>query len=162
MPDPLYENADNFYTTTLLPLTAADKQVIKKTIKSYYQANNLLIPLLILVFFLGLWYFIISLALVVLYNVSAFSTNKKNEQSLNNPKFILTGKITKKEPPGDGTFIYFGQECFEITYANVTFPVEVGDTLSLHYSQFDTKERGVLLDVEKENPIAPMPVTATE
>jgi hypothetical protein len=43
------------------------------------------------------------------------------------------------------------RECFEITYANVTFPVEVGDTVSLHYSQFDTKERGVLLDVKKEN-----------
>jgi hypothetical protein len=151
MSDPLYENANSIYTTVLLPLTAEDKQVIKKTIKNYDQANNLLIPLLILVFFLGLWYFIISLILVILYNVLAYSTNKKNEQSLNNPKFVLTGKITKKEPPGDGTFIYLGQECFEITYANATFPVEVGDTVSLHYSQFDTKERGVLLDVEKEN-----------
>lgn len=151
MPDPLYENANSNYTTALLPLTAKDKQVIKKTINNYYRANNLLIPLLILIYFLGLWYFIISLILVILYNVSVFSTNKKNEQSLNNPKFILTGKITKKEPPGDGTFIYLGWEMFEITYANVTFPVEVGDTVSLHYSQFDTKERGVLLDVEKKD-----------
>jgi hypothetical protein len=109
MPDLFYENANSHYTTVLLPLTAKDKEVIKKTIKNYYQANYLLIPLLILVFFLGLWYFIISLILVILYNVSVFSTNKKNEQSLNNPKFILSGKITKKEPPGDGTFIYFGQ-----------------------------------------------------
>ncbi|WP_343303056.1 hypothetical protein AAHN97_15995 [Chitinophaga niabensis] len=142
---------DTSYTTTLLPLTEADKQVIKKAIKPYYQVNFILIPVLAVVFFFGLWYFLIFLTLVVCYNLFAFSSIKKNELSLSNPKTILTGEITKKEPPGDGTFIYFGQERFELTYANITYPVEVGDKVSLHYSQFNANQRGILLSVEKQH-----------
>lgn len=132
------------------PLTEEDKQVIKKAIKPYYQANLLLLPILAIVFFFGLWYFLFFAILVVCYNIFAFSSIKKNELSLNNPKTILTGEITQKEPPGDGTFIYFGQERFELTYANITYPIEVGDTVSLHYSQFNVNQRGILLSVEKQ------------
>ncbi len=131
------------------PLTEEDKNVIKKAIKSYYQANFILIPILAVAFFFGLWYFLIVLILVLSYNIFAFSSIKKNELSLNHPKTILTGKITLKEPPGDGTFIYLEEERFELTYANITFPIEVGDTVSLHYSQFNVNQRGILLGVEK-------------
>ncbi|MDN5288448.1 MAG: hypothetical protein JWR38_4722 [Mucilaginibacter sp.] len=152
-----YENANDFYTTVLLPLTEEDKQVIKKAIKNQYQVNVLLLPLLILIFFWGLWYFLCFLVFVVWYNIAAFFGVEKNELSLNNPKTILTGKITQKEPPGDGLVIFLGPERFELTYANITFPIEVGDTVSLHYSRFNIKpkanikERGILLRVEKEN-----------
>lgn len=151
MPDQQSENTNSIYTTVLLPLTAEDEQVIKKDIKNQNQGNILLLPLLALFFFLGLWYFLFALVLVVLYNLSAWYSIKKNELSLNNPKTILTGRITQKEPPGDGTIIYIGRERFDITYANVTYPIEVGDTVSLHYSQFNNKQRGILLSVEKEN-----------
>jgi len=154
MPEQFYENVNNFYTTELLPLTEADKQVIKKEIKNQYQGNALLLPLLVLGFFLGLWYFLFFLTLALLYNIYAFYSINKNELSLNNPKTILTGKITKKEPPGDGLIIYLGPSRFDLTYANITFPVEVGDTVSLHYSRFnskqtsDVKQKGTLLRVE--------------
>jgi co-chaperonin GroES (HSP10) len=150
-----YENVNNFYTIVLLPLTEEDKQVIKKGIRNYYKVNVLLLPLLILIFFWRLWYFLCFLIFVLWYNIAAFFGVKKNELSLNNPKTILTGKVTKKEPPGDGTIIYLGPERFELTYANITFPVEVGDTVALHYSRFNVKQkvnvkqRGILLKVEK-------------
>lgn len=59
MPDQPSESSNNFYTTVLLPLTDKDKRVIEKTIRNYYQVNFLLIPLLILIFFWGLVYFLI-------------------------------------------------------------------------------------------------------
>lgn len=149
MPDQPPENLNGSYTILLLPLTEEDKLVIKKAIKPYYQVNFLLLPLLVLIYFFGLWYFLIFLVLVLLYNISAFYSIKENEGSLNNQKTILTGKITQKEPPGDGTFIYLGPERFDVSYVNIAFPIEVGDTVSLHYSQFNIKKRGILLRVEK-------------
>ncbi|KIO75985.1 hypothetical protein TH53_17610 [Pedobacter lusitanus] len=151
MTDPTSENLNIPYTTVLLPLTEEDKQVIEKELKNTYQGNFLLLPLLVLFYFFGLYYFLFILIIVLIYNIFSFSSTKKNELSLNNPKIILTGKITKKEPPGDGLFVFMGQEKFELTYANITYPIEVGDTVSLHYSQFDTTLRGILLGVEKEN-----------
>jgi len=47
--------------------------------------------------------------------------------------------------------LFFGSEKFNVTYANITYPIEAGDTVSLHYSQFNSKQRGILLSVEKEN-----------
>jgi hypothetical protein len=155
MPEQFYENVNSFYTTELLPLTEADKQIIKKEIKNQYQGNALLLPLLVLGFFLGLWYFLFFLALALLYNIYAFYSIKENELSLNNPKTILTGKITNKEPPGDGLIIYLGPSRFDLTYANITYPIDVGDTVSLHYSRFNSKQtpnvkqKGILLRVEK-------------
>ncbi|SHE76677.1 hypothetical protein [Pedobacter caeni] len=138
------------YTTTLVPLTAEDKQVIKKAISTYYKPNIILLPLLVVCFFFGIWYLLFWLALVIWYNISAFSSIKKNERSLDQPKMILTGKITKKEPPGEEMVIFLGGERFDITYANVTFPLEVDDLVAIHYSQFDDKKRGELLSVEKK------------
>ncbi|MBT2619988.1 MULTISPECIES: hypothetical protein [Chryseobacterium] len=151
MHDQLYENANNLYTTVLLPLTEKDKLVIEKTIKNHYQINVLLLPLLVLIYFWGLVYFLIFLAVVLAYNISAFYSINKHEVSLNNQKTVLTGKITRKEPPGEEMIFFFGPERFDVTYANITYPVEVGDTISLHYSQFSSKRRGILLSVEKEN-----------
>lgn len=153
MSEQSFENLNSFYTTALLPLTEEDKQVIKKAIKPYYQANALLIPLLVLVYFFGLLYFLAFLAFVISYNIFAFSSIEKNELSLNHPKIILTGKITKKEPPGDGLIVYLGPERFDLTYANITFPVEPGDMVALHYSQFNLKQRGIILSVKKELPV---------
>ncbi|WP_370995446.1 hypothetical protein [Mucilaginibacter sp. RCC_168] len=155
MPEQLYEKVNDFYTTVLMPLTEEDKQVIKKEIKNQYKGNVLLLPLLVLSFFLGLWYFLFFLILMLLYNIYAIYSIKENELSLNNPKTILTGKITQKEPPGDGLIIYLGPSRFDLTYANITYPVEVGDTVLLHYSRFDSKQKlnikqkGILLKVEK-------------
>lgn len=161
MPDQPYENIDNYYTTAVLPLTEDDKQVIKKVIKNYYQVNVLLLPLLAIIYFWGLWYFLIFLTFVLWYNISAFSSIAKNELSLDNPKIILTGKITKKEPPGEEMVFYLGPERFDVTYANITYSIEVGDTISLHFSQFNIKQKGVLiqrrgelLKVEKGSPLA--------
>jgi len=158
MSDQPCENIDNYYTTAVLPLTEEDKQVIKKVIKNYYQVNVLLLPLLAIIFFWGLLYFVIFLIFVLWYNISAFSSIAKNEQSLDHPKIILTGKITKKESPGEEMVFYLGSERFDVTYANITYSIEVGDTVSLHYSQFNiqqsgtlTQQRGELLRVEKEN-----------
>lgn len=151
MPDQPSENSNNFYTTVLLPLTEKDKRVIEKTIKSYYQVNVLLIPLLVLIFFWGLMYFLIFLAFVIFYNIFAFYSVSKDERSLANQKTVLTGRITKKEPPGEEIILFFGLERFDVTYANITYPIEVGDIVSLSYSQFKSKDRGILLSVEKEN-----------
>jgi len=151
MHDQPYENANNFYTTVLLPLTEKDKQVIEKTIKNHYQVNVLLLPLLVLIYFWGLVYFLIFLALVIFYNISAFYSINKHKISLNNQKKVLTGKITRKEPPGEEMILFFGSEKFDVTYANITYPIEAGDTVSLHYSQFNSKQRGILLSVEKEH-----------
>lgn len=141
---------NSFYTTTLAPLSTEDKEVIKKAISTYYKPNIFLLPLLVICYFFGLWYFLFWLTLVVWYNFSAFSSIKKNEGSLDHPKIILNGQITKKEPPGEEVIIFLGWERFDITYANVTFPIEVGNTVAIHYSQFDGKERGALLKVEKK------------
>lgn len=140
---------NSFYSTVLAPLTEEDKQVIRKTISTYYKANLILLPLVGVFFFFGLWYLLFWLALVVWYNISAFSSIKKNELSIDHPKIILTGKITKMEPPGDEMIIFLGWERFDITYANVTFPIKADDTVSIHYSQFNDKKRGTLLKVEK-------------
>ena len=86
MHDQLYENANNLYTTVLLPLTEKDKLVIEKTIKNHYQINVLLLPLLVLIYFWGLVYFLIFLAVVLAYNISAFYSINKHEVSLNNQK----------------------------------------------------------------------------
>lgn len=151
MPDQPSENSNNFYTTVLLPLTDKDKQVIEKTIRNYYQVNILLIPLLILIFFWGLVYFLIFLAFVISYNLFAFYSISKDERSLANQKTVLTGRITKKEPPGEEMILFLGPERFDVTYANITYPIDVGDTISLSYSQLNSKDRGILLSVEKEN-----------
>lgn len=145
------DGVNNFYTAVLLPLTEKDKLVIEKTIKNHFKVNVLLLPLLVLIFFWGLVYFLIFFALVLAYNISAFYSIDKNERSLNNPKTILTGTITKKEPHGEEMIFFFGPERFDVTYANITYAIEVGDTVSLHYSQFNSKQRGILLGVEKEN-----------
>lgn len=151
MSDQPYENLNNFYTTAFLSLTEKDKLVIEKTIKSYYQVNILLLPLLVSFYFFGLVYFFIFLILVLAYNISAFYSIRKHKLSLNHQKTVLTGTITQKEPPGEEMILFFGPERFDVTYANITFPVEVGDTVSLHYSQFNIKQRDILLSVEKDN-----------
>jgi hypothetical protein len=151
MPDQPSENVNNSYTTVLLPLTEKDKVVIEKTIKNHYEVNILLLPLLVLIFFWGLVYFLIFLFLVLAYNISAFYSIRKHERSLNNQKTVLIGRITQKEPPGEEIIFFFGPERFDITYANITYPIEVGDMVSLHYSQFNSKQRGILLSVEKDN-----------
>lgn len=151
MPNQLYENANNSYTISVRPLTATDQLVIKKAIKPHYQILWILLPLWVMAFFFGWWYFIPCLALLVLYIISAVSTTQKYERSLAYPKIILTGKITRKEPPGDGTFVYLGQEVFELSYVKINCSIEPGDTIVLHYSQYDNGKRGILLSVEKED-----------
>jgi hypothetical protein len=151
MPDQSNENLNKYYTTIFSPLTEKDKLVIEKTIRNHYQINVLLLPLLVLIFFWGLTYFYIFLILVLSYNLSAFYSIRKIRRSLHHQKMVLRGRITQKEPPGEEMILFFGRERFDLTYANITYSLEVGDAISIHYSQFNAKQRGVLLSVEKDN-----------
>jgi hypothetical protein len=95
-------------------------------------------------------FFFIFLLFVLWYNISAAFTVAKRQVSLNNPKLIITGKVTSKSKPGeDGLIVYFGSDRFELTYANTKLPIEIGDLISLHYAQLAGGERGILLSVEK-------------
>jgi hypothetical protein len=142
----------NYYVTVNLPLTADDKNVIKKDISRHWAVNIILLPLLAVIWFWGVLYFSIFLVFVLWYNISAAKTVHKNELSINNHKTVLTGQVTHKSPPIDGeVIVFFGQEKFDLTYANTPYKIEIGDVISIHYSQIDVGKRGILLKVEKPN-----------
>lgn len=146
------KEVSDYYTAIDLPLTNDDKYVIKKSISTYWSANIILLPLLAIIFFWGLLYFCIFLVFALWYNISAAATVNQNELSMNNCKTVLTGKLTGKGQPVDGgTIIFFGPDKFDITYANSPFKFEIGDVVSLHYSQIRIGKRGILLKVEKQN-----------
>jgi hypothetical protein len=140
----------NYEIAESSPLSDEDILKIKKDINTHYSVNILLIPLLIIIYFWGFLFFFIFLLFVLWYNISASFTVAKRQASLNNPKLILTGKVTSKSRPGeDELIVYFGSDRFELTYANSKLSIEIGDLLSLHYSQLTDGEKGILLKVEK-------------
>jgi hypothetical protein len=147
------QNSDtppNYEVTESSPLSDEDILKIKKDINTHYSVNILLIPLLIIIYFWGFLFFFIFLIFVLWYNISASFTVAKRQASLNNPKLIFTGKVASKSRPGeDELVVYFGTERFDLTYANTRLPIEIGDILSLHYSQLTGGEKGILLKVEK-------------
>ncbi|MEP6750454.1 MAG: hypothetical protein ABJB86_22135 [Bacteroidota bacterium] len=142
------ENKPVYYTITELPLTESGKEKLIKNTAGYYKVNFLLIPLLILIFFWGWLYFSIFLAVTIIWNIVALKNQASAEKSMNKPATIITGKVTNKIKDEE-VHIFFGPEEFDITYANPSFEIEVGDTISLYYSQKENGERGILLNVSR-------------
>lgn len=136
------------YSITELPLTNIDIDKLKKIQAASYKMNILLLPLLVIIFFWGIIFFVIFLALVIICNLVFTSNYNSINHQLANPKIVVTGTISKIIEV-DGTVIYFGDERFEITYANANFPMQVNDIISIHYAKKEDNTRGNILYVEK-------------
>jgi hypothetical protein len=135
-----------------MPLTTEDKKTLKKHSSNYYLINILLLPLLIVIYFWGVLYFSIFALLTILWNIYAVKKTRSLQQESARPKLVTTGRITNKitRPAGDShdTIIFLGAEEFNITYAMNDLQPDVGDTISLHYSQKVDGQRGVLLKIQ--------------
>lgn len=145
-------NTTEYYTTEELPLTESDIEKLTKDISVSYKINLVLVPLLALIFLWGMLYFIIFFVFTVLCNVWVLKKALKEEEDLVRPKIIFTGIITNtiKRPVEDSydTIVYMGPEEFNITYANPYRELITGDRVSLHYSQKENGERGMLIAIE--------------
>jgi hypothetical protein len=136
------------YQVTESPLTPEDINKLGKTLSGSYKMNILLLPLLVIIYFWGTLYFGIFFVFVILCNILFTRNYWSTQQELTKPKMIITGivtEITKNEE----TIIYFGNERFDITYANVTFPIAVDDMVSIHYSIKENNTKGQILQVVK-------------
>ena len=153
MTSQLPDQIGKYYTKTELPLTEADMEILKKSISVAYKINILLVPLLALIFFWGIVYFIIFFAFTVLCNVLVIGKAMKEEEDLARPKIVFTGTITNiiKRPVEDGydTIAFMGPEEFNITYANPYIELVTDDKASLHYSQKENGQKGMLIAVER-------------
>jgi hypothetical protein len=145
--------AGKYYTKTEIPLTEADSEVLKKSISVSYKINIVLVPLMALIFFWGMLYFIIFFVFTVLCNILVIRKAMKEEENLARPKIVFTGTITNtvKRPVEDGydTIAFMGPEEFNITYANPYIELAAGDTASLHYSQKENGQKGMLIAVDR-------------
>ena len=142
-----------YYTKKELPLTEADISVLKKSISVSYKINLVLVPLLALIFFWGMLYFVVFFVFTVLCNVLVIRKAMKEEQDLVRPKIIFTGTITNtiKRPLEDSydTIVFMGPEEFDITYAKPYCELATGHIASLHYSQKGNGQKGMLIAVER-------------
>jgi hypothetical protein len=148
MSEPVETNRSVPYQVTELPLTQEDINKLSKTLSGSYKMNILLLPLLVIIYFWGALYFGIFLAFVILCNIIFTRNYWSAQQQLTKPKMVITGvvsEITKNEE----TMIYFGKEQFDITYANVTFPIAIDDLISIHYAIKENNTKGQILQVEK-------------
>ncbi len=153
MTSQLPEQNSQYYTTTELPLTEADLEILKKSISVSYEINIVLVPLLALIFFWGMLYFIIFFVFTLLCNVLVIRKAMREEEDLQRPKIIFTGTITNtlKRQVEDSydTIVFMGPEEFNITYANPYIELVAGDRVALHYSQKENRQKGMLIAVEK-------------
>jgi hypothetical protein len=153
MTNQLPEQIGKYYTKTEIPLTEADIEILKKSISVGYEINIVLVPLLALIFFWGMLYFIIFFVFTVLCNVLVIRKGMKEEEDLVRPKIIFTGTITHtiKRPVEDSydRIVFMGPEEFNITYANPYCELVTGDIVSLHYSQKENGQKGMLIAVER-------------
>lgn len=138
------------YTVTELPLTQEDINKLGKTLSGSYKMNILLLPLLVIIYFFGALFFGIFIAFVILCNVIFTKNYLSTQQELTKPKIVITGIVTEVRK-NEETVIYFGNEQFDITYANVTFPIEVNDMIAVHYSKKENNTKGQILNVVKVN-----------
>jgi len=136
------------YTVTELPLTQKDIDKLSKTLLNSYKMNILLLPLLVIIYFWGALYFVIFTAFVIICNVIFTMNYQSTQQELTKPKIVITGVVTEVRK-NEETIIYFGNEQFDITYANVTFAIAVNDMISIQYSKKENNTKGQILDVEK-------------
>ena len=112
--------------------------------------NILLLPLLVIIYFLGALYFGFFAAFVIICNIFFTRNYLSTQQELTKPKIVITGIVTEIRK-NEETIVYFGKEQFDITYANVTFPIEVNDMISVHYSKKENNTKGQILNVVRVN-----------
>ena len=147
------EYKSNYFTIEELPLTAEDREKLKKDISNHFAINILLLPLLFIILFWGILYFSIFAVFTLLWNVYALKVRYSVQKEMASPKIIITGKITDKakRPDGDSndTIIFFGTEKFDITYVSNSPQLEINDMISLHYSQTVGGNIRMLLKIEK-------------
>jgi hypothetical protein len=136
------------YLVTELPLTQEDINKLGKTLSGSYKMNIILLPLLVIIYFWGALYFIIFTAFVIICNVIFTKNYLSTRQELTRSKIVITGIVTEVRKNKE-TIIYFGKEQFDITYANVTFPIEVNDVISIQYSKKENNIKGQILNVVK-------------
>ena len=136
------------YQVTELPLTQEDINKLSKTLSGSYKMNILLLPLLVIIYFWGALYFGIFTAFVILCNIIFTRNYLSTQQELTKPKIVITGIVTEVRK-NEETIICFGNEQFDITYANITFPIEVDDTISIQYSKKENNTKGQILNVVK-------------
>jgi hypothetical protein len=136
------------YQVTELPLTPEDINKLSKTLSGSYKMNILLLPLLVIIYFWGVLYFWIFTAFVIICNILFTRNYLSTQQELTNSKMVITGIVTEIRK-NEETIICFGNEQFDITYANVTFPIKVDDMISIHYSKKENNTKGQILNVVK-------------
>jgi hypothetical protein len=136
------------YQVTELPLTPEDINKLSKTLSGSYKMNILLLPLLAIIYFWGALYFGIFTAFVIICNILFTRNYLSTQQELTNSKMVITGIVTEIRK-NEETIICFGNEQFDITYANVTFPIKVDDMISIHYSKKENNTKGQILNVVK-------------
>ncbi len=136
------------YQVTELPLTPEDINKLGKTLSNSYKMNILLIPLLVIIYFWGALYFWIFCTFVIICNIIFTRNYLSTQRELTRSKIVITGIVTEVNK-NEETIICFGKEQFDITYANVTFPIEVDDTISIHYSKKENNTKGQILNVVK-------------
>jgi hypothetical protein len=136
------------YQVTELPLTQEDIKKLGKTLSGSYKMNFLLVPLLIIIYFWGALYFAIFTAFVIICNIIFTRNYWSTQKELTKPKMVITGIVTEVRK-NEEMIICFGNELFDITYANVTFPIDVGDLISIHYSKKEKNTKGQILNVVK-------------
>lgn len=147
------ERHNEYYMKKEFPLSEADIEILKKSISVSYEINIVLVPLLALILFWGMLYFIIFFVFTVLCNVLVIRKAMKEEEDLARPKIVFTGTITNtiKRPVEDSydTIVFMGPEEFNITYANPYCELVTRDLASLHYSKKENGQKGMLISVER-------------
>lgn len=138
------------YKVTELPLAQEDINKLSKTLSDSYKMNILLLLLLGIIYFWGVLYFAIFTAFVIICNVIFTKNYLSTQQEMTKPKIVVTGIVTDIRK-NEETIVYFGNEQFDITYANATFPIEVNDMISIHYSKKENNTKGQILSVVKLN-----------
>ena len=138
------------YKVTELPLTKEDINKLGKTLSNSYKMNILLLPLLVIIYFWGALYFWIFMAFVIVCNVIFTRNYLSTQQELTRSKIVITGIVTEVRK-NEERIVCFGNEEFDITYANVAFPIEVNDMISVQYSKKENNRKGQILNVVKVN-----------
>jgi hypothetical protein len=139
----------NNYQISEAPFSENDKVVVEKHIKNLYAVNWILITIVIASYFLGIICFSIVFFIVICYYVWVGNDEiNALKQVKKNIKLVLTGVVTKKYDLQE-CFIFFGDDKFEITYANIKFDLAVNDKVELHYVPKGHNEISHLLLVRK-------------
>lgn len=147
MSEKFYADASSPYILTEMPLIEDDIEKLNTLLSNSYKMNILLLPLLVIILFWGLLYFSAFAAFVLICNIFFTKAYFSTKRELLNSKIVITG-IVSSIYKNEETIINFGSERFDITYANVKFPIRVNDSISIHYAMTEKGTRGHLLKIE--------------